>query len=87
MSFIASTNKQLDRYFILIPKSEHETIKPFLGEKIKVNIKNALSEDQLTIISQIIKQGSNYLLSIYSKYVKDFEKFMNQELKIKLDKI
>jgi hypothetical protein len=87
MSFIGSSNKQLSQIFILIPKGEFIKVESFKGEKIKAIIKDLINDNEITIITQIIKQGSNYLLSIYSKYHNDFEKFIGHDLKVTLEKI
>jgi len=87
MSFIGSSNKQLNQIFILIPKSEFKKVQDYQGEKIKAKIKDLINDNELTIITQVIKQGSNHLLSIYSKYHKDFKNFVGHDLKVTLEKI
>ena len=87
MSFIGSSNKQLNQIFILIPKKEFIKVEDYQGEKIKANIKDLINDKELVIITQIIKQGSNHLLSIYSKYHNDFKDFIGHDLKITLEKI
>jgi len=87
MSFIGSSNKQLNQIFILIPKKEFNKVENYQGEKIKAKIKDLINDDEIIIITQIIKQGSNHLLSIYSKYHDDFKNFIGHDLKVTLEKI
>ena len=87
MSFIGSSNKQLNQIFILIPKGEFNKVADYQGEKVKATIKDLINGQEIVIITQIIKQGSNHLLSIYAKYHSVFNDFMGHDLKVTLEKI
>jgi hypothetical protein len=87
MSFIGSSNKQNNQYYILIPKKEFVKVQGFEGEKIKATIKDIMNNNELSILTQVTTQGKNHFLPIYTKYLKDFNDFLNRDLKITLEKI
>jgi hypothetical protein len=86
LSFFATTNKQQDRIFVLIPKKEKRKIIPFQNEKIKVNITDIKTNDVIVIISSIVKQSEKRLIQIPSKNLIDFKNFIGKDLKITLEK-
>lgn len=87
MSFIGSSNQQKNQFYILIPKKEYQNVSSFKGQKIKVTIQDILNGNQIIILSQITKQGSNHFIPIYQKYLDDFKPFLKRDLKVSIDEI
>lgn len=87
VSFQSSTNKQSGRYYILIPKVIYQKITFLEKQMLNVKVRDLINNNEIQIVSKIIKQGTNHLIPIYSKNYSEFEKFFGKDLKIILEKI